>query len=83
MGSGWQAWVAYISLFSYYIFGLPLAFVMGSALHFGVSVCFILEVTQNVLSSNDFFLHPTSSSGKYSNSKFFCNIEKKSLDKVI
>ncbi|KAM1014153.1 hypothetical protein ACFX15_043284 [Malus domestica] len=37
VGSGWQAWVAYISLFSYYIFGLPLAFVMGSALHFGVS----------------------------------------------
>ncbi|XP_009373462.2 protein DETOXIFICATION 27 [Pyrus x bretschneideri] len=29
VGSGWQAWVAYINLFCYYIVGLPLGFVMG------------------------------------------------------
>ncbi|KAM1203708.1 hypothetical protein ACFX15_019142 [Malus domestica] len=28
VGSGWQAWVAYINLFCYYIVGLPLGFVM-------------------------------------------------------
>ncbi|KAL6297072.1 hypothetical protein ACE6H2_005214 [Prunus campanulata] len=29
VGSGWQAWVAYINLFCYYIVGLPLGFLMG------------------------------------------------------
>ncbi|KAL6176860.1 hypothetical protein ACLB2K_053492 [Fragaria x ananassa] len=29
IGSGWQAWVAYINLFCYYIVGLPLGIVLG------------------------------------------------------
>ncbi|KAJ8490442.1 hypothetical protein OPV22_012163 [Ensete ventricosum] len=36
VGGGWQALVAYINLGCYYIFGLPLGFLMGYALHWGV-----------------------------------------------
>ncbi|XP_021808155.1 protein DETOXIFICATION 27-like isoform X1 [Prunus avium] len=36
VGSGWQAWVAYINLFCYYIIGLPLGFVMGWVANLGV-----------------------------------------------
>lgn len=39
VGSGWQAWVAYINLFCYYIIGLPLGFVMGWVANLGVMVC--------------------------------------------
>lgn len=38
VGSGWQAWVAYINLGCYYIIGLPLGIVMGWVLHLGVAV---------------------------------------------
>ncbi|KAL9270084.1 DETOXIFICATION 27-like protein [Drosera capensis] len=37
VGSGWQAWVAYINLGSYYIIGLPLGVIMGWVFHTGVS----------------------------------------------
>ncbi|TQD86519.1 hypothetical protein C1H46_027912 [Malus baccata] len=37
VGSGWQAWVAYINLFCYYIIGLPLGFVMGWVADLGVT----------------------------------------------
>ncbi|XP_040998981.1 protein DETOXIFICATION 27-like [Juglans microcarpa x Juglans regia] len=36
VGSGWQAFVAYINLGCYYIIGLPLGFLMGWAFDFGV-----------------------------------------------
>ncbi|VFQ77604.1 unnamed protein product [Cuscuta campestris] len=36
VGGGWQALVAYINLGSYYIFGLPLGFVLGYVAKFGV-----------------------------------------------
>ncbi|XP_064948427.1 protein DETOXIFICATION 35-like [Musa acuminata AAA Group] len=36
VGGGWQALVAYINLGCYYIFGLPLGFLMGYLLHWGV-----------------------------------------------
>ncbi|GMN40070.1 hypothetical protein TIFTF001_009297 [Ficus carica] len=36
VGSGWQAWVAYINLGCYYIIGLPLGFIMGWIFKTGV-----------------------------------------------
>ncbi|URE20319.1 protein TRANSPARENT TESTA [Musa troglodytarum] len=36
VGGGWQGLVAYINLGCYYCFGLPLGFVLGFLLHFGV-----------------------------------------------
>lgn len=42
VGTGLQAWVAYINLFCYYIIGLPLALVMGWISHLGVSVHFAM-----------------------------------------
>ncbi|KAL0304298.1 UNVERIFIED_CONTAM: protein DETOXIFICATION 35 [Sesamum radiatum] len=36
IGGGWQALVAYINLGCYYIFGLPLGYVLGYVAHFGV-----------------------------------------------
>lgn len=36
VGGGWQALVAYINLGSYYVFGLPLGFVLGYVAKFGV-----------------------------------------------
>ncbi|GAB2271367.1 Protein DETOXIFICATION 27 [Dionaea muscipula] len=36
IGSGWQAWVAYINLGCYYIVGLPLGIVFGWVVHTGV-----------------------------------------------
>ncbi|GAB2271366.1 Protein DETOXIFICATION 27 [Dionaea muscipula] len=36
VGSGWQAWVAYINLGCYYIVGLPLGIIMGWVFHTGV-----------------------------------------------
>ncbi|KAJ0519729.1 putative multi antimicrobial extrusion protein [Helianthus annuus] len=36
VGSGWQSWVAYINLGSYYLVGLPVGIVLGLILHLGV-----------------------------------------------
>ncbi|XP_050377662.1 protein DETOXIFICATION 27-like [Argentina anserina] len=36
IGSGWQAWVAYVNLFCYYIVGLPLGIVLGWVADYGV-----------------------------------------------
>ncbi|KAL6176861.1 hypothetical protein ACLB2K_053493 [Fragaria x ananassa] len=36
VGSGWQAWVAYVNLFCYYIVGLPLGIVLGFVADYGV-----------------------------------------------
>ena len=41
VGSGWQAWVAYINLFCYYIVGLPLGFVMGWVFNLSIAVSFL------------------------------------------
>ena len=46
VGGGWQALVAYINLFCYYIIGLPLGFLLGYQVKLGVEVkyhtlCFI------------------------------------------
>lgn len=38
IGSGWQALVAYINIGSYYIVGVPLGFLLGWLLHFGIKV---------------------------------------------
>ena len=41
VGGGWQALVAYINLGSYYVFGLPLGYLLGYKANFGVTVnCF-------------------------------------------
>ncbi|GAB4826325.1 Protein DETOXIFICATION 35 [Ancistrocladus abbreviatus] len=37
VGGGWQAVVAYINLGSYYVFGLPLGFLLGYKAHLGVT----------------------------------------------
>lgn len=36
VGSGWQSWVAYINLGSYYLVGVPVGVVFGLLLHLGV-----------------------------------------------
>lgn len=38
VGGGWQGLVAYINLACYYIFGLPLGFLLGYKLNLGVEV---------------------------------------------
>ncbi|KAL0400724.1 UNVERIFIED_CONTAM: protein DETOXIFICATION 35 [Sesamum latifolium] len=38
IGGGWQALVAYINLACYYVFGLPLGYVLGYVANFGVVV---------------------------------------------
>ena len=38
VGGGWQAIVAYINLACYYIFGLPLGYILGYVADFGVTV---------------------------------------------
>lgn len=38
VGGGWQALVAYINLGSYYIFGLPLGYLLGYVANLGVVV---------------------------------------------
>ncbi|KAK9293207.1 hypothetical protein L1049_021196 [Liquidambar formosana] len=40
IGGGWQALVAYINLGSYYIFGLPLGYLLGFTANLGVMVTF-------------------------------------------
>ncbi|TYK10390.1 ATP-dependent zinc metalloprotease FTSH 5 [Cucumis melo var. makuwa] len=47
VGAGWQAFVAYVNVGCYYLFGIPLGLLMGFALHWGVlapSVVFIDEL---------------------------------------
>ncbi|PWA84973.1 multi antimicrobial extrusion protein [Artemisia annua] len=36
VGSGWQSWVAYINLGSYYLVGVPVGVIFGLVLHLGV-----------------------------------------------
>ncbi|PHT99938.1 hypothetical protein BC332_29726 [Capsicum chinense] len=36
VGSGWQAYVAYINLGCYYLLGVPLGFIMSWGFHYGV-----------------------------------------------
>lgn len=38
VGGGWQALVAYINLACYYVFGLPLGYVLGYVANLGVVV---------------------------------------------
>lgn len=38
IGGGWQALVAYINLFCYYVIGLPLGFLLGYKTRLGVEV---------------------------------------------
>jgi MATE family multidrug resistance protein len=38
VGGGWQGLVAYINLGCYYIFGLPLGYLLGYKFNFGVGV---------------------------------------------
>ncbi|KAJ6776818.1 PROTEIN DETOXIFICATION [Salix koriyanagi] len=42
IGGGWQALVAYINIGCYYVFGLPLGFLLGYKANLGVEVCFNL-----------------------------------------
>jgi Na+-driven multidrug efflux pump len=41
IGGGWQALVAYINLGSYYIFGLPLGYLLGYRANLGVTVKYL------------------------------------------
>lgn len=36
IGAGWQAFVAYVNIGCYYVFGVPLGLILGYVLHFGV-----------------------------------------------
>lgn len=49
VGGGWQALVAYINLFCYYIVGLPLGFFLGYKANFGVEVYFLIQKKFNNL----------------------------------
>ena len=42
VGGGWQGLVAYINLGCYYVFGLPLGYMLGYRLNFGVGVMHLL-----------------------------------------
>ena len=53
VGSGWQAWVAYINLGCYYIVGLPLGFLMGWVFNFGVMVCVTFLISHSLMSSTE------------------------------
>jgi Na+-driven multidrug efflux pump len=39
IGGGWQALVAYINIGCYYVFGLPLGYLLGYRAKLGVEVC--------------------------------------------
>lgn len=38
IGSGWQAWVAYVNLAAYYLVGLPIGCVLGFKTSLGVGL---------------------------------------------
>lgn len=58
VGGGWQALVAYINLGCYYIFGLPVGFLLGYLLKLGVQVMlsFFLSRKIIVLTQVSFFV---------------------------
>lgn len=41
VGSGWQAFVAYVNIGSYYLIGVPLGVFLGWVFNLGVLVCLI------------------------------------------
>lgn len=47
IGGGWQALVAYINLGCYYIFGLPLGYLLGYAAKLGTKVTKISNTVRN------------------------------------
>ncbi|KAL9661542.1 hypothetical protein QQ045_026366 [Rhodiola kirilowii] len=49
VGGGWQALVAYINLFCYYVFGLPLGFLLGYKTSLGVQGIWIGMICGTVL----------------------------------
>jgi MATE family multidrug resistance protein len=54
VGGGWQGLVAYINLGCYYIFGLPLGYLLGYKFNFGVGVinshyCMLFACNQKLL----------------------------------
>ncbi|GAB4861712.1 Protein DETOXIFICATION 34 [Ancistrocladus abbreviatus] len=49
VGGGWQAVVAYINLFCYYVVGLPLGFLLGYKTHLGVEGIWIGMITGTTL----------------------------------
>lgn len=44
IGAGWQAFVAYVNIGCYYVFGVPLGLILGYVLHFGVKVTHSLDM---------------------------------------
>lgn len=56
IGSGWQAYVAYINLGCYYLIGLPLGILMGWVFHLGVMVCIFVNKIFYYAKSLIFFL---------------------------
>nr|XP_011468929.1 PREDICTED: protein TRANSPARENT TESTA 12-like [Fragaria vesca subsp. vesca] len=49
VGGGWQALVAYINLFSYYVVGLPIGFLLGYRTSMGVKGIWIGMIFGTVL----------------------------------
>lgn len=56
MGSGWQAYVAYINLGCYYLVGVPLGFFVGWVLHQGVMVRIIISIESRQASQKHFVM---------------------------
>lgn len=42
IGSGWQAIAAFVNMCSYYLVGVPLGFLLGWLLSFGITVCMFI-----------------------------------------
>lgn len=55
IGGGWQALVAYINIGCYYVFGLPLGFLLGYKANLGVEVRLLLEFLEIVFQSIFYF----------------------------
>ncbi|KAF6166814.1 hypothetical protein GIB67_005690 [Kingdonia uniflora] len=49
VGSGWQSLVAYISVGSYYVIGVPLGIFLGIALHFGITGMWVGMISGTVV----------------------------------
>ncbi|XP_065630215.1 protein DETOXIFICATION 27-like [Quercus suber] len=56
VGSGWQAWVAYVNLGCYYVIGLPLGLLMGLVFDLGVMVCLISFISLRFSRDYDIYL---------------------------